>query len=68
MYGNIDPTTALALARQHHSDVKAAFPRKRRSTAADLSAPAVISLPTRIDLGAMSIPSPREPERERTVA
>jgi hypothetical protein len=68
MYGNIDPTTALALARQHHLDVKASFPRKLRKNEADLSTPAVINLPTRMDFGAMSIPSPREPERERTVA
>jgi len=68
MYGSIDPTTALALARQHHLDVKASFPRKRRNSEADLSTPAVINLPSRLDFGAMSIPSPREPDRERTVA
>jgi len=67
MYGSIDPTTALALARQHHMDIKASFPRKRRNNE-DLSTPAVINLPSRLDFGAMSIPSPREPERERTVA
>ncbi len=68
MYGMTDPTTALALARQHQFDLKASFPRKRRHPDVDVSTPAVISLPTRMDFGAMSIPSPREPDRERTVA
>jgi hypothetical protein len=69
MYATIDPTTALALARQHHSDVMASFPRKRRNRDVDVSTPkTVISLPTRMDVGAMSIPEPRQPHEERTVA
>ena len=68
MYATIDSTTALALARQHHSDVMASFPRKRRNRDVDVSTSTVVSLPTRMDVGAMSIPAPRESHEERTVA
>jgi hypothetical protein len=63
-----DTRTALALARQHQEDLKASFPRKQRWFHQVLSTPAVISAPARIDVGAMSIPAPREPERENTAA
>ena len=68
MYATIDPTTALALARQHQTDVMASFPRKRRNRDVDVSTSTVISLPARMDVGAMSIPEPRQPHEERTVA
>jgi hypothetical protein len=68
MYSLTDTRTALALARHHQDDIKASFPRKRRRFHQEPSTPAVIAAPARIDVAAMSIPAPREPERESTAA
>ncbi len=65
MYTTLDTTAMLALARQHQADVKASFPRKLRKHHPDVSTPAVITSLARIDFGSMSIPAPRQPERER---
>jgi hypothetical protein len=69
MYTTNDTDTMLALARQRQDDVKRGFPRKLRKHGADISLPATFAAPVaRIDVGALSIPAPRQPDREKTVA
>jgi hypothetical protein len=70
MYTTLDTTTILSLARQHQDDVKRSFPRRqRRVVHPDPSTPTIITAPPgRIDVGALSIPSPRRPDRETTAA
>lgn len=68
MYSTIDTRTVLSLARQQQADVKRSFPRRQGKVVHALPTAAVISAPSRIDVGAMSVPAPREPERESSVA
>ena len=66
MYNAIDTRTTLSLARQHQADLKRSFPRRwgKRSNTDHVT----MSPPSRIDVGAMSIPGPREPQKESTAA
>jgi hypothetical protein len=65
-----DPRTALALARLHQEDIKASFPRKARRFRPDRSVQPPRALPPvrRADVGAPTIPMPRQPDRETVVA
>ena len=68
MYNAIDTRTMLSLARQQQAEVKRSFPRRQGKVVYGLPTSAVVSAPSRIDVGAMTIPAPREPERESSVA
>jgi hypothetical protein len=69
MYTTLDTDSILRLARQHQTDVKHAFPRRFRKGEPDPSVPTIIAAPVaRIDVGALSIPAPRQHDREKTVA
>jgi hypothetical protein len=64
-----DPRTALALARLHQDDIKASFPRKARKFRPDRALPTVATPPVRLaDVGAPTLPMPRQPDRETIVA
>jgi hypothetical protein len=70
MYPTTDTNTVLALARQHQADVKRGFPRRhRKGWQPEPSMPLTFTAPMgRIDVGALSIPAPRQSDREKTVA
>ena len=69
MYTTLDTDRILRLARDHQDDVKRGFPRRRRRSEPDPSLPLTFTAPVaRIDVGALSIPAPRQPDREKSVA
>jgi hypothetical protein len=69
MYTTLDTDSILRLAHQHQAEVKRAFPRRFRKSEPGPSVPTIIAAPmARIDVGALSIPAPRQHDREKTVA